>query len=716
MVKNFLVAASSLVFMIMLAPAIMAASVDLQVSTGQQPPYRISSCPDTVLSDIDVMVTNMGGQTDTMMLTLDWPADMGFIKPYQTLASGESATINPFWITLPYSLEPGIYHAKVTAESSMSGDTVTKDIEIDVMRCHSVDTIIDDDYELSCQEMLEPVVYDVEIANQGKWSETFDLSASVEWAEFSQDSITVEPKESYVVSLVLSPPEGISLGKHTVFVTARSAESYATAMASVEMDIVDCFDFTAVLEPESMDACLGDSRDYELTITNTGNDDEYTIDTPGWIYPDKASIELGAGESGTITLTTVPDKKGIQTFDVTVASERDTSAIPVRLSGIINAEECRSVAVILSPSELTACRGDSAELQASIKNTGSIKETFAIASTFGELSRDSLTLEAGESETITLDVDTAEFPEGTVMIEVSASDGEIRDAATSELDVEECYKAEFSIQPDAVTVCPGTPVPYTIKLKNTGKRADGYMIEFAEESISITLEPGESYAVSYDYDIPYIEEGRYMFTSELSSDSGVSLSGSAEINLKSSDVCYGVALENGAGAVDVGKATTSEITIRNTGEQASNFMISMTDGPEWAYLEPAELYLDGGGEGSLYLYLSPGFGILQGTYTVTVRAESDHASDELDVVVNLPEDIGEAPEGPPAQPEEPSEEGEVIVENISINVTHPAETEGTPITGGAVEERPFWKTAAVAIIAMIIVMILVLRFVLLFRK
>ena len=272
------IAISLLAFLFLLAPAAMAASLDLQVSTGQQPSARISSCPDTVLSDIDVLLTNLGGQTDTFELTLDWPADLGFIKPFQTLASGESANIKPFWITLPYNLEPGIYHAKVTAESSMTGDKVTKDIEIEILRCRSVMVNIEDNYERSCRETLEPVTYDLVIVNEGKWDETFELSASVDWADFTRDTVTVSSGGSEEVSFVLNPPESLASGKHTVFVTARSLESYAVATADGEVELEDCFGFDASLEPGSLTTCVSAGRDFELIITNSGEDeDEYLV-------------------------------------------------------------------------------------------------------------------------------------------------------------------------------------------------------------------------------------------------------------------------------------------------------------------------------------------------------------------------------------------------------------------------------------------------------
>jgi len=430
--KNLTVFISSLAFMIILAPAVFGASLDLQVSTGQQPQDRISSCPDTVLSDIDVMVTNLGGQTDTIKMTLDWPSDMGFIKPFQTMASGEGVFINPFWITLSYNLEPGVYFAKVTAESSMTGDKVTKEIAIEVLRCHYINIVVDDDYEQSCKETEEPVIYEIEIENQGKFSETVELSASVDWAEFSADKVTIPSGSSETLSLILNPSDGVSTGLNTIFVTARSVDSYATATSSVEMGVVDCFDFAAELDPNAQDTCIGESKDYDLIITNKGDqEDEYIISVPDWVFPDISRVKLGPGESDVISLIVAPDEEGTQSFEVVVTSERDSGADPVAVSGTIDAEECRGVAVIISPSEMNVCRGEIVDFSVSIKNTGSVECIYEMDASFGEFDKNSLTLDAGESKVVMLVVDTIDLPDGQVIVEVTVSDGSVSDTATA---------------------------------------------------------------------------------------------------------------------------------------------------------------------------------------------------------------------------------------------------------------------------------------------
>ncbi len=737
MTKSPIVLTAFLAVMLALASGALAQSLELQVDTGQQPGNSISVCPDSVVNSIRLDVTNLGTQTDTIGMTLDWPSDLGFIKPFVTLASGESARISPFWLTIPYNMEPGVYHAKVTAESSMTGDEVSRDIEIEVMKCHAVFVVSDDNFRTSCRESEEPAAYDIIIGNEGKWPETFELSASAEWAEFSSDSVSVDAGATVPVSLVLNPPAGMSSGTHTVFITARSTESYAVDTASVELEISDCMEFSSSIDPLNQEACLGESRDYELTINNEGeSEDHYSIDVPEWVFPDRTMVTLQGGDSETVTLTVQPDTEGLHPFEVIVTSERDSSAEPQSLTGTVNAEECRGVAVIVTPSEQEACQGDELDLSVSIKNTGTVKGTFVLSSTYGVLEQDSVTLEGGKASTFDLMVDTSDIPTGTVAIEVTAQDGRIADTATTEIRVEECFDASLRLQPEEVTVCPGARIPYTMTIDNTGKQADTYTLSYADQEKVVTLDAGEKRAVSYDYMIPYVEEGRYIFSVELTSEGGIDLLETSEISLRDSETCYGVELSDDMGIVNVGKAATVEVAIKNTGEQADTYKVEMLSGPDWAFLEPTEITLSGGEEDTLYLYLSPLFGTEQKSYVIKVRAESDHSSDELfvDVIVPqngtivTPSEPDEEPSGNgtgdnetmDGEPEEngtaePSEPG-----NISINVTHSDETEGgeegSPVTGGAVEERPFWKTAAVAFIALIIVGILVLRFVLLLKK
>jgi uncharacterized membrane protein len=694
----------ALLLMVFVMPYAQGASIDLQVSTGQQPSDRIATCPDTVLSDIDVQVTNLGGRTDTIKLSLDWPADLGFIQPFRTLASGETSFIYPFWLTVPYTMEPGIYHARITAESSMTGDKITKDIEIEVLKCHSVDLAVEDGQANVCAESGEPATFSVDLINNGKFDETFLVSASVDWADLSKDRVTVGTGRTETVSLVVDPPAGMARGKHTIYITARSVESYATKTVPVEISITDCFSFDARLEPESQSACIQEPKTFDLIITNTGDlEDEFEITAPDWIMSQYDKVVIRGKESQAIELTALPEELGLHTFEVSVKSVRDKDADRLILKGAINSDECRAVAVILDPDEKTACIGDEAKFSVNIKNTGTQKGTFALETTFGELEADEIELAAGDSKTIILTVDTSDLPEGTVVTDVTASDGPISDTSSVELKVDTCFLAELTTQPDNVTVCPGARIPYTIKVKNTGKQTDEYQLEFGDKKTNVTLSPGDTHTISYDYTLPEVDEGSYIFEVKLKSKGGIVMTSESSVTVKASEVCYGVELIDDPGIVEVGKATTVEVTIRNTGEQSDTFLVTALEAPEWVFIEPTEVHLGGKEEGFIYIYASPGFSTPMGQYTVKLNAASEHASDELTVLITVPENITAVPPTTPGG-------------NISINVTHPSDNGSGSITGGVVEERPFWKTAAVALIALIIVAILVLRFVLLLKK
>jgi hypothetical protein len=120
-----------------------------------------------------------------------------------------------------------------------------------------------------------------------------------------------------------------------------------------------------------------------------------------------------------------------------------------------------------------------------------------------------------------------------------------------------------------------------------------------------------------------------------------------------------------------------------------------------------------------YLYISPPFGTAAGTYTITVNAKSDYSESSVDVDAEIISEVT-APVEPPVTGEEENVTGEEENITLEINETGGLEMETTPgnLTGLFVgdEDRPFWKTATVAVITIIIIIILIVRFAFLWRK
>jgi uncharacterized membrane protein len=699
-----------LAFSLLLIPQVSASNgVSLSVNTLQHPSDYISTCPDRVLGEIEVIVTNTGSETDGVTLTLDWPEDLGFIKPYVMLASGESKKVDPFWITIPFNLEPGTYYATITAESGMSDESASETITIEVMDCHGVELNVLDDYRKTCSETAEPANYEFTLRNRGTWQETFDLSASVGWIEFSESVVTLGAGESRIIAASLNPPKGT--GYTEVVVTARSRDSYAQASGVLKVDPKDCYNANVEIQPVEDDICLGEYAEFNVIITNTGSeDDTFSVETSAeWVVSGQETVDIPVGESRNVEILAAPDVTGVSTFSVTVRSLADDVFVRT-VTGAVNSDDCKGVAVIAYPSETEVCRGDEAVFTVTIKNTGALENTFELSVDLGEFESNAITLPGGASADIELIVDTSGI-EDVQSIRVTATDGQVSDSSDVRIHTTTCYDAELLVTPEVVYTCSFSDILYTMTVSNTGGMADVYTLSYNGESTVISLNAGDSGQAEYTYPLPEMDEGIYMFTVGLESENGVSLSGSAEINVLPLEDCYGVDIHNGDGAVDVGKVSIVEITVENKGEQADTWAMSF-DGPEWAYLEPEEVSLGPGETDTVYLYLSPLFGTEKGSYPVSVYAESSHSSDEVSISANVPSRF--VPSEEPEMPENESagwNESEFVDVVISENATT-----GDRITGQQILERPAWKTIVVAVIAIVIILILIIRFVFLFRK
>jgi uncharacterized membrane protein len=139
------------------------------------------------------------------------------------------------------------------------------------------------------------------------------------------------------------------------------------------------------------------------------------------------------------------------------------------------------------------------------------------------------------------------------------------------------------------------------------------------------------------------------------------------------------------------EAVVLPVELKNTGEKPVFYNVSIT-GPDWVYMEPTSFGLESGETVTSYLYLSPEFGTEEKTYSVAIKATSEYIelTETIDLIVS--ENLTAPDQG--------------VSLNVSGGVTG-------QIVGG---ERPLWKTIIVAIIALVIIIILAVRFILLVRK
>ncbi len=466
--------------------------------------------------------------------------------------------------------------------------------------------------------------------------------------------------------------------------------------------------------------CVGRTGTFIFSVTNKGTvDDTYDISTStDWIeVPD--NITIPAGKVMDVNIQVTPKYSGQNTFEITVTSLSSMEAKTYK--GKIFAEECRGVAVMISPSQQTTCEKVPVSFTVGIINTGFIEETYDLVATLGSLSQNTIILPPGGSGTVQLDVDTTGLEEGVRTIDVVASshDSAVSFESQAIINVENCYSAELSIVPETYTMCPYSAVDYKVIVKNTGKLADNYTIVFQGNTTEkVELNPDRQ--KEFTYTVFSDTSGAYVISTKVNSAHGVFLESDAVLNIRPVKECYSVDLSNGNLAfVEVFKAAAVPIVVKNTGEIADTYTVSVV-GPEWVYVSPETFGLLPSEEKSIYLYLEPSEGV-SGNHSVEVGIDSQYSHDKLDITASVVSDITEAPVVDKndvttvvEEPEEP-EDGENVTMNASTGVTMNISL--TNVTGALIEtgERPFWKTIVVVVITVIIIVILIIRFILLVK-
>lgn len=690
------------VLLIAFSQVSVAESIELTVF-----PDEISVCPCSAITPHDVAVSarNLHHSSDTYVFTLDAP--QGWSSQIQhdvTLGSGEEADLDLFLINVGCDVSPGVYTATVSAKSQTRGETVSKTLDIEVLLCRGVELTVFDDKQDVCFEEPVPLTYNVEIKNLGKFKETFDLTSSVTWADFSDSEITLGSGEITTLTVTLDP-EGVVMGSHEVAISARSTDPgspsyYLPVTKTLGLKVNDCYDFSVDMQPNENTVCSGKSVEYTLIIENTGlNNDVYSVFTPDWISSEETDVSLEPGQTTNVVITATPGTSGSSDVTVTVSSTKDTG-LSKKAASTVNAQECRSVAVIVSPTEYKVCSGmDPVAFDVSVKNTGTIEDEFQLTTSHGVLGTGNLVLDAGQIKTTTLEIDPTGL-DGEMTVTVTATDGVVADGSDIHLVVENCYSANLTISPEVQSVCPYDSAEYMITLENTGKLPDMYTLRYGDNEDVLDLKSGESESFDLEFLVPFEEAGIYVVSTFANSDE-VSLTQTAALNVKTFESCYNVEIVSDGEkrikpcTLEECDATTFEVEIRNTGDKPAFYNLVL-EAPEWIQMEPTALDLGPGESGFAYLYLSPDFGVEENRYPVIIKAKSQYI--ELNEVVDIV--VTQNVEDPAEHPD------------ISLNVST-----GKNITGAVIGgDRPLWKTVVVAIIAIIIIIILAIRFILLVKK
>src|SRR3989338_854615 len=265
--------------------------------------------------------------------------------------------------------------------------------------------------------------------------------------------------------------------------------------------------------PDSITSCARSLtlRDVAISASNRGTETdtyEFSIQAPaGWEATIQKDLTLASGETKSLDLFVVnmPLPWTVQpgTYDLflTARSLRFPTETATRLIKI-RILNCYAVDVVAISQPASFCRENKqAAADFTVKNTGRGTQSFDITSSvpWAIPSRNSVTLAAGETQTVTLALQPPAPGRYDLSLTVRSPVSGTTDTERLAIIANTCYSTRAAIQPTEAQACLTQSASYTLDLSNTGTAADTFQIitpEWVKASqATVSLAPGETKSV-----------------------------------------------------------------------------------------------------------------------------------------------------------------------------------------------------------------------------
>lgn len=585
-----------------------------------------------------VRVTNIGTSTDTYKLGSDSNlvtfagCDQGSVSNNEVvLGSGETAFCSVF-INPLNNTPTQKYSVALNANSESSPDSASAKISVNVLACNAVSLTTQGVVSACSRDRFSTSII---IKNVGKSTETFNISSD-KAGKFDKNSVTLFKDQSEVIAFESS--YGNASANKIRFV-AQSKDSAASAEATLEVNVRECFKFDASLTQPAGLICLRKPVVFDLNVKNTGDKpDIFAADAAAELS--QKQVALNSSQNATIKMTYYPAKEGRFRLNVSVKSVG--SDIAKTLYSEAEAKECGSISLMPLVSEGSVCRGETFTYGVDIKNVGAATELYNLNATKGTLSVNKVIVDPGETETVYLAVNSTNLSENkTNEILFTASAGSLKESAKLSLNVGLCHSAIVKVVPASLTVCAPDTASFKVEINNNGRKPETFTVFAVGSKIAENLLVPENTTKSLGFIANYSNDtGIYRVDAEAVSDA-LDVKSAGALVVKDYKACYGGALT----AKDIKKdvkpsdRALQELQLRNTGIKTLNYILQAV-GPSWVSLGISNITLEPNETSKLYLFVSPPFGTKIGNYNTTVIALSEKGvSSKIDFAANIIESV-----------------------------------------------------------------------------
>lgn len=358
-------------------------------------------------------------------------------------------------------------------------------------------------------------------------------------------------------------------------------------------------------------------------ITNTGTDpDSYWISaSKDWVVMPEIYLEPGEFSLVGILVaigdpTVVPGKHSV---DLTIHSSRSKNTYQEKIT--VKTLDCPGIVMQPKADMFFGCTKDEVSAPILVRNPGNIKDTFELSATKGTMSNATVTLESGEEKEIYVTLLPSEGQQDDVFVSASSKVSYAKSSAKVSFVGRNCYSASVSLAPAYIKACKEDGVAFAVKIANTGEKADTYSVASNAGNLSASeIEVAPNVTATSILTVTPESAGTQEVTVEITS-ANTKQSAKAELE---SEECYvfGVSIvpekllsENYSGII-------SSIVLNNRGLRQDKYSIAL-EGTPWMEVAPEEITVEPNTTKKAYIYVTPVFGIANGTYTANVVVTSE---------------------------------------------------------------------------------------------
>lgn len=481
--------------------------------------------------------------------------------------------------------------------------------------------------------------YQVEIENTGPVKDHYSILTSSTEVTAQPTDFYLDAGEKKTVYVWYDPAVSKDAGTYSFEVTAESRATGDRYSITGIANVVKEHEVSLALDT-SKTVCRGEKASYRVEVTNEGIQPETFKLTTDYGQLSQSKVTLEDGETKVVTLTASSDKAFTRSFNVVAASTTSYAQDIQRVNFV--SEACYSSKLSISPGNQEVAAFNTAEFQVTVMNTGTKADTFTLQTSRGRLSDNHVEVEAGGTETVTLNVTPEKLKDREITV---TAEGKSKASSTVTLNVYNGNSVDLKLDNSTRNVCESQKVHYEATITNTGEADDTYNLTTTRGVLSqstIEVEEGESREVSVTFNAEEYSEGAsksFTLTAQSTTFDKPQESVSGSFKVQN---CWDLKMNVVPEVKSTGDnmSTVYEIKLNNTGVKENTYELTY-EGPSWIDIKPSEITVPAGKTETAYIYASIPFQ-KKGEVQITATAVGNNIKKSETVKLVIGKEIREA--------------------------------------------------------------------------